>query len=312
MFSKDNEKLKIIVIGGPTCTGKSDLALYLAETFNGEIVNADSMQVYKYFNIGTAKPDKTLREKIAHHLIDVVNPDQDFNAAIFKEMADRAIGEIHSREHIPIIVGGTGLYIRVLLHGIFKVQTDKKLRASLEDRYLCDPIGTYEELKNIDPDYASKISEKDKIRIVRALEVYRLTGINMSEWEKRHGFKDEQYNAMKIALTGNRKILYGKINRRVDGMFSAGWIDEVREILRMGYNEKHKPFSGIGYREILLYIKGLITYEDMVKDIKKFTRHYAKRQFTWFSKEKGFIWYVFPEDLEKIKKDVVEFLKNGT
>lgn len=312
MFSKDNEKTKIIVIGGPTCTGKSDLAVNLAETCNGEIINADSMQVYRHFNIGTAKPDKDVIKRIPHHLIDVVNPDEDFNAAMFKKLADKAIKEIHSRGHIPIIVGGTGLYIRVLLHGIFHVPTDKRLRNLLQDQYARNPKGLYDELKRIDPVYASKISKNDKIRVVRAIEIYRLTGSKMSEWENQHGFKNEQYNAMKIGLTGDRKDLYDRINKRVDSMLSAGWIDEVKNICDMGYNETHKPFSGIGYREILLYLKGLTTYEDMVKDIKKLTRHYAKRQFTWFSKEKGFRWYVFPDDLEKIKKDVVQFLENGT
>jgi len=311
MFSKDNEKLKIIVIGGPTCTGKSDLGLYLAEMFKGEIVNADSMQVYRYFNIGTAKPDKDTINRIPHHLIDVVNPDEDFNAGRFKELADKTIGEIHSRGHIPIIVGGTGLYIRILLHGIFQVPSDKKMRKLLQDQYTQDPEKTYEELKIIDPVYASKISEKDKVRVVRALEVYKLTGIRMSDLERQHGFKDEQYNAMKIGLMGNRKILYKKINDRVEHMLSLGWLEEVKNILNMGYNESCKPFHGIGYRKILLYLKGLTTYEDMVKNIKKLTRHYAKRQFTWFSKEKGFIWYVFPDDIEKIKRDVIKFLGNG-
>ncbi|HOJ43718.1 MAG TPA: tRNA (adenosine(37)-N6)-dimethylallyltransferase MiaA, partial [Syntrophorhabdaceae bacterium] len=228
MFSKDNEKTKIIVIGGPTCTGKSDLAVNLAETCNGEIINADSMQVYRHFNIGTAKPDKDVIKRIPHHLIDVVNPDEDFNAAMFKKLADKAIKEIHSRGHIPIIVGGTGLYIRVLLHGIFHVPTDKRLRNLLQDQYARNPKGLYDELKRIDPVYASKISKNDKIRVVRAIEIYRLTGSKMSEWEKQHGFKNEQYNAMKIGLTGDRKDLYDRINKRVEGMLSAGWIDEVK------------------------------------------------------------------------------------
>ncbi|MCX7965411.1 MAG: tRNA (adenosine(37)-N6)-dimethylallyltransferase MiaA [Syntrophorhabdaceae bacterium] len=312
MFSKDNEKLKIIVIGGPTCTGKSDLGLYIAEMFNGEIVNADSMQVYRYFNIGTAKPSIDVRNRILHHMIDIVNPDEEFNAAMFKDGADRVIREIHSRGHIPVVVGGTGLYLRVLLHGIFKVPTDKKLRASLQEQYTRDPEGTYKELKRLDPVYASKVSKKDKIRIVRALEIYRLTGKNMSGWEKEHGFKEEEYLSLKIGLTKDRKSLYERIDKRVDKMLSDGWIEEVNEILEMGYKETCKPFSGIGYREILHFLKGLITYEDMVKDIKKFTRHYAKRQFTWFSKERGFVWYTFPEALEKIKKEVYNFLKNGT
>ncbi|HOV91153.1 MAG TPA: tRNA (adenosine(37)-N6)-dimethylallyltransferase MiaA [Syntrophorhabdaceae bacterium] len=309
---KNNEKLKIVSVAGPTCTGKSDLAVHLARVFHGEIINADSMQVYRYFNIGTAKPDEAIRKEIPHHLIDVIDPSEDFNAAIFKKMADRAIKDIHERGHIPIIVGGTGLYIRVLLYGIFHVPEDKTLRESLQRQYVIDPLGMYEELKKIDYPYAMKISYRDKIRVVRAFEVYKLTGINMSQWEQRHGFCESHYNMLKIGLTLDRDELYDRINKRVDHMLAAGWIDEVKGILSMGYHEKYKPFSGIGYREILLLLKGLITYEDMVKDIKKFTRHYAKRQFTWFSKEKGMRWYVLPGDMERIEKEVLHFIEDGT
>ncbi len=305
---KNNEKLKVISVAGPTCTGKSDLAVHLAQIFHGEIINADSMQVYRYFNIGTAKPDEAIRKIIPHHLIDIVEPSEDFNAAIFKKMADKAIKEIHARGHIPIVVGGTGLYIRILLYGIFHVPEDKQLRVSLQKQYALDPLGMYEELKRIDYPYAMKISYRDKIRVVRALEVYKLTGITMSQWEKRHGFCESQYNMLKIGLTLNREELYKRINIRVDHMLDSGWIDEVKGILSMGYYEKNKPFSAIGYREILLLLKGLISYEDMVKDIKKFTRHYAKRQFTWFSKEKDMKWYIFPDDFERIEKEVSRFI----
>jgi len=312
MFSKDNKRWKIISIAGPTCTGKSDLAVHLAQTFGGEIINADSMQVYRYFDIGTAKPDMTTRKKIPHYLIDIVEPSGHFNAAIFKTMADSAIKDIHSRGKIPIVVGGTGLYIRILLYGIFHAPQDPVLRESLQSQYQLDPLGMYEEVKKIDYSYAMKISHRDRIRVVRAMEVYRLTGVSMSEWEKRHGFRDSHYNMMKIGLTRDRTILYERIDKRVDHMLESGWVDEVRTILSMGYSEKSKPFSGIGYKEILSLLKGLINYGDMVKDIKKFTRHYAKRQFTWFLREKDMHWYQFPEDIEKIEKDVSNFLKYGT
>lgn len=297
---------------GPTCTGKSDLAVHLAQAFGGEIINADSMQVYRYFDIGTAKPDGATRKKVPHHLIDIIEPSGDFNAAIFKEMADRAIEDIHSRDKIPIVVGGTGLYIRILLYGIFSVPQDPVLRESLQRQYQHNPLGMYEELKGIDYRYAMKISHRDRIRVVRAMEVYRLTGITMSEWKVRHGFQDSRYNMMKIGLTRDRAGLYERINKRVDHMLASGWIDEVRGILSMGYSEKSRPFSGIGYREILSLLKGLITYEDMVKDIKKFTRHYAKRQFTWFLREKDMNWYRFPEDTKNIEEDVSNFVKDGT
>lgn len=312
MTSNSKQLPKIVAVTGPTCTGKSALSVHLAMKFNGEIINADSMQVYKYFDIGTAKPDEVLRKKINHHLIDVAEPDDDFNAAIFKKLADKSISYIYSQDHVPIIVGGTGLYIRILLYGTFKVPSNVRLRETLRKEYAEDPLLFYEKLKKIDRDYAMKISLRDRIRTVRAMEVFNLTGIKMSEWEKIHGFRDAHYNMLKIGLKRDRNELYKRIDKRVESMLESGWIEEVKGILSMGYNEKLKPFLSIGYREILLYLKGLITYEDMVKDIKKFTRHYAKRQFTWFSREKDIRWYLFPEDIKKIEKEVSDFLKDGT
>ncbi len=272
--------IKIIVIVGPTCTGKSDLSLHLARIFGGEIVNADSMQVYRHFNIGTAKPDSAELEEIPHHLIDVTEPNEEFNAAKFRELADSCITDISERGIIPIVVGGTGLYIRALLHGLFASPKMDGLRERLAKEYTLDPLAFYEKLKEVDPAYALKISFRDKVRIVRAMEIFQVTGVKMSEWGMIHGFGESHYNALKIGLARERGELYSKINKRVEDMFRAGWIEEVRDILEMGYNENDRPFSGIGYREILQYIKGTIAFEDMVKDIQKHTRNYAKRQFT--------------------------------
>jgi tRNA dimethylallyltransferase len=306
MFSNDK---KIIAVIGPTCTGKSELSTYLAEVLHGEIINADSMQVYKHFDIGTAKPDIALRNKISHHLINVVEPFEEFNAAIFKERADESIQEIWSRKKTPILVGGTGLYIKALVYDLFKIQKDTHLRESLKQSYVDNPLGLYEKLKEIDPAYTLKISHRDKIRVVRALEVFYLTGKRMSEWENVHGFKKAKYNVLKIGLKRARNELYQSIDRRVEEMLTRGWVEEVRTLLSMGYKEDAKPFSSIGYREILLYIKGFIRYEDMVKDIKKYTRHYAKRQCTWFSKEKDVWWFQYPEDKEAIIRKAEDFLK---
>ncbi|MCX8022695.1 MAG: tRNA (adenosine(37)-N6)-dimethylallyltransferase MiaA [Syntrophorhabdaceae bacterium] len=303
--------LKILAVVGPTCSGKSELSMLLAKRLGGEIVNADSMQVYKYFDIGTAKPDTHAKKEIPHHLIDVVEPDQEFNAAIFKGMADSTIEEIHSRGLIPIVVGGTGLYFRTLVYGLFSAPGDINLRRELEERYREEPFGLYRELKRVDPEYATKISPNDRIRVVRALEVFMTTGSGMSVWERSHGFKERQYNAFAIGLTADRTTLYTKINKRVEDMLRAGWVDEVRHILSLGYNENIKPFSGIGYREILSYLRGEMEYGFMVEEIKRKTRHYAKRQFTWFSKERGINWYQFSTDLDKIISHVSEFLRDG-
>jgi tRNA dimethylallyltransferase len=303
-----NSKKALAVIG-PTCTGKSDLALDLTNEFSGEIVNADSMQVYRRFDIGTAKPDRAARDRVPHHLIDVVEPSEPFNAALFKAMADRALADIWARDKIPVIVGGTGLYLRALIYDLFEVPKDMELREDLKRAYADNPLEMYEELKRIDPIYARKISHNDKIRVVRALEVYRLTGIEMSRWEAAHGFRDARYEVLKIGLTGDRAELYSRIDKRVDYMLDKGWVAEVRHILSTGCPEATKPFSGIGYREILSHLKGFICFEDMVKDIKKQTRRYAKRQFTWFSKEKDVCWFQYPQDSKLIKEKVAGFLE---
>jgi tRNA dimethylallyltransferase len=304
-----NNMKKVIIVVGPTCTGKSDLSIYLAETFGGEIVNADSMQVYKHFSIGTAKPGMAVRKGIPHHLIDVVEPYEEFNAALFKERADACINDICNRNKIPIIVGGTGLYLRALVYGLFVAPKDAGLRDALQREYAENPLKFYEKLKETDLEYALKISFRDKLRAVRAMEIFKSTGLCMSEWSSIHGFRESHYEVLKLGLKRERDELYPRINKRVDDMLNAGWVDEVRRILSLGYKEELKPFTSIGYREILLYIKGLISLEDMVKDIKMHTRHYAKRQMTWFSKEKDVVWHEYPEGIGIIKTTVSEFLK---
>ncbi|OPY81301.1 MAG: tRNA dimethylallyltransferase [Syntrophorhabdus sp. PtaU1.Bin058] len=299
---------KIIAVTGPTCTGKSALSVDLAQRFHGEIVNGDSMQVYKHFDIGTAKPDPGTRKTIPHHLIDIIEPSGTFHAALFKESADRAIGEIWSRDRVPVVVGGTGLYMKALIYGLFKAPSDSLLRERLRNEYHEDPLGFYEKVKKTDREYAMRISHRDRIRLVRAMEVYILTGMTVTSLEKDHGFREPRYNVLKIGLQSERGELYARIDRRVDEMLAAGWVEEVKGILSMGYGEELKPFSSIGYREILLYIKDSIRYEDMVKDIKKHTRHYAKRQFTWFAKEKDINWFQYPEDTARIMNEVRGFL----
>jgi tRNA dimethylallyltransferase len=304
-----NSPHKVVAVLGPTCTGKSELALWLASRIGGEIVNADSMQVYKGFDIGSAKPSPAARAALAHHLVDVVGPDQEFNAALFQRMADAAIEEIASRNRIPITVGGTGLYLRVLFHGLFPAPTDQGLRDEIKRRYHENATEVYEDLKGRDPRYALSISPRDGVRVVRALEISLASGFTMSEWQDRHGFREQRYDSYKIGLRGDRQELYGKIDERVERMLAAGWIDEVRGLVETGYDTSLKPFHSIGYREIALYLKGGIDYAAMVERIKTATRHYAKRQFTWFSKEKDIDWYAYPDDRDKILGRVTAFLR---
>lgn len=303
-----SNKAKVISVTGPTCTGKSVLSILLAEEFNGEIINCDSMQVYKHFDIGTAKPDLHTRKSIPHHLIDIVEPQGEFNAARFKAAAGEVIGTVRTNGRLPILVGGTGLYLRALVYGLFKAETDQGLRAMLQKEYSEDPLKFYERLKDTDYEYAMRISFRDKVRVVRAMEIFLLTGKKVSEHEKDHGFREPEYDILKIGLKKEKEKLYASINQRVNDMFAQGWVDEVKNILSMGVSDTARPFSGIGYREILLNIKGFIQYKDMVKEIQKQTRHYAKRQFTWFAKEKNMNWFEYPEDSEKIIKKVTEFL----
>ncbi len=302
---------KLIAVLGPTCTGKSECAAWLAREFNGEIVNADSMQVYKYFDIGSAKPAAEARREISHHLVDIVEPEEEFNGALFKKAADRAIHDITSRNKIPIVVGGTGLYLRILLHGLFTVSGDAQVREGLRMRYNEEPLRLYEELKQVDPVYASKISPNDRVRVIRALEVYRTSGVTMSEWQERHGFKEQRYDAYKIGLKRDRAELYERINRRVDSMLQEGWIEEVKGLLEAGYPQDAKPFLSIGYRDILLYLNGALGYAEMITRIRQETRHYAKRQTTWFSKDKGINWSEYPEDREIIEREVRAFLRQN-
>lgn len=298
---------RVVAVVGPTCAGKSELALHIAEEVNGEIINADSMQVYRQFDIGTAKPDMVARSRVTHHLIDVADPAEEFNAAVFRELAEAAIKAVQEKGRVPITVGGTGLYLRILFHGLFPVKKDTLVRRELREAFAVDARGLYEELKKIDPRYALKISHRDGVRVVRALEVYRLTGVTMSRWQEDHGFSEQRHKVYKIGLTGPREELYRRIDRRVDDMLRQGWVDEVKGLLQR-YGASAKPFSAIGYREILLYLGGAIREEEMVREIKKNTRRYAKRQMTWFAREPGIEWFTYPEDREIILEKVGGFL----
>lgn len=303
-----SNRIKLVAIGGPTCTGKSDLAADVAARFGAEIINGDSMQVFRYFDIGTAKPSAASMEAVPHHLVNAVGPDEEFNAALFKDMADRAIGDIAARGKLPIVVGGTGLYLRALFYGLFPARKDEALRERLSGEHCSDPAGFYERLKKIDPDYALRISFRDRVRAVRAMEIYLLTGQKVSELERGHGFRDARYDICKIGLTKPREELYRRIDKRVLAMLGDGLLEEVRSIISRGYDKGLKPFSSIGYREALNYLSGSINYEDMVKDIQKNTRHYAKRQLTWFAKEKDMRWFEYPEELDRIIKTISGFV----
>lgn len=301
---------KIIAVVGPTGVGKSEVALFLAENLKGEIINFDSIQFYKDLNIGTAKPGEEERKKVPHHLYDLLDLNDEFNAAKFVNIADSLIEKIFEREKIPILVGGTGLYLRALEYGLFPIEIPTEIRNKIRMEAEKNLETLYEELKKLDPEYAKKISPRDKVRITRALEVIYTSGKPFSEFHKENPFfKKKRYNLIKIGLNLPRKKLYEKINERVIKMISQGWIEEVKNLLNKGFSPNIKPFKAIGYKYILLHLESKISLEKAIELIQRDTRHYAKRQLTWFKKEPDIYWFS-PEDKEGILKFLKEKLKD--
>jgi len=299
-------KPKIVAICGPTGVGKTELGVFLAEALDGEVVNYDSVQIYRELNIGTAKPTEEEKKGIPHHLYDVISIKEEFNAAKFVELADKVVAEIGKKGRIPILVGGTGLYLRAFEYGLFKVEVDPEVREKLRKQANSDLQSLYEELKAKDPDYAQKISPNDRVRIVRALEVILSTGKKFSYFhEKNRFFTKKRYSIIKVGLLLDRKELYSRINKRVLKMIEKGWIEEVKKLLEAGYPPDLKAFNAIGYRHIINYLKGELSLERAIELIQRDTRRYAKRQITWFKKEPDITWFKPWE-----KEEVLEFVKS--
>jgi len=285
-------KPKLVIILGPTAVGKSEVAMKLAGVIGAEIVNADSQQVYRYMNVGTGKPTRAERERVAHHLIDVVDPDEEFNVAIFRRLALEKIAEIGERGRNVIVCGGTGLYLKALTRGLFVgPEQDPEVRGDLvreiEAKGL---VALYQRLIEIDPAAHSRIHPNDRQRIIRALEVYRLTGKPMSQWQQEHGFGDEPFDTLKIGLQRERVELYELINRRCDRMIGEGLLDEVRELVAKGSSLDLKPLQSVGYRQMGLVLQGLSKIDQAVEEMKQETRHLAKRQLTWYRRDPEIRW----------------------
>lgn len=304
------QKQKVVVIGGPTASGKTDLSIRLAQKINGEIVSADSMQIYKEMNIGTAKPDEDERQGIKHYMLDIINPDERYSVADYKRQAKIAIQEIINKGKTPIVVGGTGLYIDSLIYEIeyVDIQTDLEYRKQLEERVEKEGLQKlYEEAKKIDEYAMEKISPNDKKRILRVLEIYKQTGKTKTQLDKQSR-KDVQYDYKVFAINMDREILYNRINKRVDIMIQKGLIDEVKQI----YN-KYKMFptamQALGYKEVVEYLEDKITKEEMIEKIKQESRRYAKRQLTWFRKNKQTIWLDGQENIETNINRILEEMK---
>jgi tRNA dimethylallyltransferase len=304
------ELTKLVVILGPTASGKTELAVRLAERCAGEIVNADSMQVYSGMDIGTAKPSPEFRQRVPHHLIDIVTPDVNFTAADFRREAGRVIADILGRGKRVIVAGGTGLYIKVLLQGLADSPGgDEGCRDQL--KAVAREQGNGEllrQLAEVDPETARRLHPNDQVRIIRALEVYRQSGIPISSYRDGHGFAGSRYHALKIGVKVERDELYRRIEQRVEGMIEAGLADEVAGLMAAGYGPDMKALRSIGYKEMCACLAGSCTLDEAVALIKRDSRRYAKRQMTWFAREPEIKWLDYPASFATICSHVIEFL----
>lgn len=299
--------MKVVILGGPTASGKSGLAFSLVEKFPLEIVNFDSMQVYRYMDIGTAKPPAAMRDAFPHHLYDIKNPDEYFSAAEYVKEAARAAGEIYKRGKTPLFVGGTGFYMRSYLLGLDDLPSSRSVREDLFDRLRREGLKSmYREVEEKDPDFAKCISENDRARIIRALEVMSITGARYSSLRKRWKAGVKRVDDLFIVLSPDREELYEKINVRVDQMLAAGLIDEVKGLLDMGFSKELRTMQSLGYRHVVSYLEGAENLSQTAERIKRDTRKYAKRQLTWFRREDA-RWFA-PKGEQKIYKLVDSFL----
>jgi len=306
------DKPRCIIIAGPTATGKTALSVFLAQDFNGEIVNADSMQVYRGMDIGTATPTHEEQKGIPHHLLDVVNPDEKFNAARYRARALPVVLDIVSRRKACFVTGGTGLYIKSLTKGLFNCPpSDRKFRDTLHQQCETDGLQVlYERLKHLDPESAKKIHPNDKLRIIRALEIADLTDRRPSDLMKTHNFSDTPLNTLKICLDSDRKKLYHRINKRSLDMIANGLAEETENLLKKGYSPELNPMQSIGYRHMVNYLQGKWSLEEAIHNIQRDTRRYAKRQFTWFRGDPEYAW-IGSEDWDRIREKVKAFLSGG-
>lgn len=300
---------KVVIVTGPTATGKTSLAVELARQSDGEIVNADSMQVYRWMDVGTAKPTDAERKGIPHHLLDVVAPDEDFDAARYRSLAAAAAEGILARGRRCFVVGGSGLYIRALLGGLLRSPpADPALRAEL--REACErsgPESLHARLRDLDPEHAARIHPRDRVRIIRALEVIQLTGAPFSSLIREHGFRDKTFDALKICLQMPREALYHRINERAVTMVRNGLIQETEGLLRRGYSPELKPLQSIGYRHAVKILDGTWSLEEGLRRLQTDTRRYAKRQVTWFRSEPDMRGWA-PGDRAGILAEVRRFL----
>ena len=283
----------LIILTGPTAVGKTALSIGLAKAVDGEIISADSMQVYRKMNIGTAKIQQSEMQGVRHHLIDILDPGEDFNVVLFKKYALEAMKDIYSREKIPVVVGGTGFYIQALLYDINFEDNDNDMSYREELQTLAAEHGNsyiHDMLAGVDPESAEKIHENNVKRVIRALEFYKKTGMKISKHNEAESQKESPYNFEYFVLNDDRQKLYDRIDRRIDIMLADGLLDEVRSLVDEGYSRDLVSMQGLGYKEMIDYIQERYTLDKAVYTLKRDTRHFAKRQVTWFKREKQVTW----------------------
>ena len=312
-MNKGLKKIKptAIIICGPTGIGKTSFAIELAQIFKGEIIGADSMQIYRKMDIGTAKPTPADRAKIQHHMVDIVDPDEAFDAETYATRALSIVNALHKQERLPFVVGGTGLYIKSLLYGLFDTRpADKEIRIRLKQEAEKEGRAVlYERLKKVDPVTAGNVHVNDIYRIVRALEVYEASGTPISDFQQRHGFQESRLISLKFGLHMEREQLYDRIDGRVDMMIHAGLLDEVKHLIEAGYGSELKSMQSLGYRHMLDFLDGRLDWAEAIRTLKRDTRRYAKRQMTWFKADKEITW-VDPVVSIEVKNKVREFLSD--
>jgi tRNA dimethylallyltransferase len=300
-----------IAVVGPTATGKSAVAMALAEEIGGEIVNADALQVYRGFDIGTAKPGPAERARVRHHLIDILEPDERYSAGEFARRAREAIAEIAGRGAVPIVVGGSGLYLRALFAGISPVPPgDPEVRHRLRERLAAEGLpALHQELRRVDPATAERLPAGDTQRVLRALEVAAVSGEPLSAWISRQPFGTQRIAALRVGLTLPRAILYDQIASRVARMVQEGWVEEVAGLLAQGLDPELPAFQAIGYRQLVRHLKGELSLEHAVAETIRATRRFAKRQETWFRREPDVSWFS-ANDFNRLISRVLEYAKH--
>jgi tRNA dimethylallyltransferase len=287
----------LVVIVGPTAVGKSRIALEIAKAFETDILAADSRQVYRGMDIGTDKPTADQQQEVTHRLIDLVEPNQPFNTGLYRRLAVLAIDDLYRNRRLPLVVGGTGLYVRTLLKGLCEAPpADPVLRASLRrDAQKHGRDHLYAQLVACDPTLAARLHPRDESKVLRALEVHRLSGRPMSEFQQEHGFTERPFTSLVIGLERTREALYRRIEERIDWQLANGLVDETKRLLARGYSRDLPAMKGLGYRQVSCYLAGEYDAEEMVRRFKRDTRRFAKRQMTWFRKEPSIHWVTIEE-----------------